>query len=117
MPHFACNIPINTCVKQLLVFFHGVFMWLGKVIFIDVELIKIIAGLPFVGMDPTPLLKKDKKAAIVAQMKEKYDAVRNKRGFLIDSINDCTIPFGTKVLESKLLHKMHQDQCTAGAIT
>ena len=90
---------------------------MGKLIHVDVELIASIIGLLFAAMDPTPLLKKDKKVGIAMGMKEKYDVVRNKRGFLIESINDYTIQFGAKVLESMLLHKMHQDQCTVGAIT
>ena len=62
MPHFGRTISINTYVKKLLVLFHGGFLWLGKPISIDVELITVIIGLPFVGMDPTPLLIKDKEA-------------------------------------------------------
>ena len=76
MPHFGCKIQINTSVKKLLVFFHGGFLWLVKPISIDLELIAIIIGLPFAGMDPMPLLRKDQEASIVVQMKEKYDVVR-----------------------------------------
>ena len=38
-------------------------------------------------------------------------------GFLIESINDDIDCFAAIVLASKLLHKMHPEQCTAGAIT
>ena len=100
MPHFVHNIPINTYFKKLLVFFHGGFLWLGKPIPIDVELIAIITCLPFTWMDPTPLLKKDQEVATAARMKEKYDVVRNKRGFLFDSINNYTVLFASKVLAS-----------------
>ena len=77
IPHFDHSIPINTSVKQLLVFFHDGFLWLGKPIPIDVELIAVIKGLPFVGMDLTPLLKKDQEATIAASMKEKYGIVKD----------------------------------------
>ena len=70
MPHFGHSILINTRVKKLLVVFHGGFMWLGNPILVDVELIAVITGLPFAGMDPTPLLRKDKKAMIAALMKQ-----------------------------------------------
>ena len=76
MSHFGRSIPIKTCVKQLLVFFHGGFLWIGNPIPVDLELIALITGLPFAGMDPMPLLRKDQEASIVVQMKEKYDVVR-----------------------------------------
>ena len=50
---------------------------MGNPIPIDVELIAVIKGLPFVGMDPTPLLKKDQEATIAASMKEKYGIVKD----------------------------------------
>ena len=49
-------------------------------------------------------------------MKENYNVIRSKMGFLIESINDDTDCFATIVLASKLLHKMHLEQCIAGAI-
>ena len=67
-------------------------------------------------MDPTPLLKKDQEATIATQMKEKYDVVRNKRGFFINSINNYTVCFVEKVLSSKLLCNMRLEQFTAGEI-
>ena len=59
MSHFGRSISINTYVKKLLVFFHSGFLWLGIPIFVDVELIAAVIGLPFAEMDPTPLLRKD----------------------------------------------------------
>ena len=47
MLHFGTNIAINTCVKNLLVLFHGGFLCLGNPISVDVELIAVITGLPF----------------------------------------------------------------------
>ena len=68
-------------------------------------------------MDTTLLLKKDQEAETTTHMKKKYDVVRNKRGFMIDSINKYTVCFVSKVLVSKLLHKMHPEQCIVGVIT
>ena len=51
---------------------------MGKPINVDIELITIITCLPFIGMDPTPLLKKDQEETTTARMKEKYDIVRSK---------------------------------------
>ena len=75
----------------------------------DVDLTVIITGLPIAGIDPMPLLRKDQETAISARMKEKYDVIRDNKGFLISSINDHTILFVVNVLASKLLCKMRQN--------
>ena len=72
----------------------------------DVELIAVITGLPFVGIDPTRFLRKDQENVIETRMKEKYDVTRDNKGFLISSISDHTVRFVAKVLDSKLLHKI-----------
>ena len=75
----------------------------------DVELIASIIGLPFTAMDPTPLLKNDKKVVIAMGMKEKYDVVRNARGFvLFNLVQRCWNPtyfircINTNVLREQL---------------
>ena len=89
---------------------------MGKPIFVDVEPIAVIIGLPLAGMDPKPLLRKDQEATIATQMKDKYDITRDKRGCMIASINDYIVLFAAKILDSKLLCMMHPNQCTAGVI-
>ena len=106
MPHFGQSAEINNYVKKLLVFFHGGYLWLDNPISVDIELIATIIGLPVVGMNPTPFLRKYQETMISVRMKEKYDVIRDKRGFLISSINDHTVCFAAKVLASKMLHKM-----------
>ena len=69
MPHFGHGMPINTCVKKIFVFFHGGFLWLGNPISIDVKLVVVITSLPFAGMDPKTILRKDQEVSIAAQMK------------------------------------------------
>ena len=59
MPHFGRGTQINTCVKQLLLLFHDMFIRLAKSIPMTVELIVAITGLPSSGIDPSLLLKKD----------------------------------------------------------
>ena len=49
-------------------------------------------------------------------MKEMFGIERSKRGFFIHTINNPTVIFAIKVLASKLLRKVHPDQCTMGAI-
>ena len=103
MPHFGRSIEVNTYVKQLLVEFHGGYMWLDKAYSVDVNLILEITGLPQVGVDPMSFLKKDKDPSMIVRDKDKYDVVRANIGFLISSINDHTIHFIMKILSCKML--------------
>ena len=50
------------------------------------------------------------------KLKEKYDLIRDTKGFAIASINDYTIWFTAKVLSTKLLRKMRQNQCITGMV-
>ena len=45
MPHFVYSIQINTYMKQLLVYFHGGYLWLDHPYLVNVELIGRIIGL------------------------------------------------------------------------
>ena len=92
MPHFGHTTEVNTCVKQLLVCFHGGCLWLKRNILVDVELITSITGLPLAGVDPMPFFtRKDQDATLTNRMKEKYNLSRDKRGFSIASINDIFV--------------------------
>jgi hypothetical protein len=46
IPHFGRGKYVNNCVKQLLTVLHGGFLWMDKLVSIDVELISFIIGLP-----------------------------------------------------------------------
>ena len=46
MPHFGHSIQVNTYMKQLLVFFHGGYLWLDQPYPVDIDLIARITGLP-----------------------------------------------------------------------
>ena len=117
MPNFAHGKQINACVKQLLLLFHDLLLWLGNPIPMTVELIASITVLPSSRIDPSPLFKKDQEANIAMQMKEKFVVQRSKRGFVINTINDPTIIFDVKLLTSKLLRKVRLDQCTTREIS
>ena len=89
MPHFGRTSKVNTCVNKPLVFFHGGFLWLDIHISVDVYLIATITGFPIVGIDPIPYIaRKDQDKILVAQMKQNYIIMKDKRGFDIASIND-----------------------------
>ena len=54
VPHFSRTTEFNTCVKYLLVYLHGVCMWLDNHISIDVDSTTTITVLPKEGFDPAP---------------------------------------------------------------
>ena len=53
MSHFGQITKVNACVRQLLVSFHGNYLWLDQKNYVDVELIAAIAWLPLASVDPT----------------------------------------------------------------
>jgi len=116
MPHFELSLEVNTYVKQLLLSFYSGYLWHDKPIYVDVELIIVIIGLPLVGIYLVPYLRKYSDIVISARMKDKYDLIRDNIGFLIASINDHTVWFATNALASKLLCKMWPNQFTMGAV-
>ena len=81
-----------------------------------IEVIVAIVGLPSIGMNLAPLLKKDQEVSLAKRMKENFHVQRCKRGLVINTINDPNYIFGMKVLTSKLLCKLRLDKCSAGEI-
>ena len=86
-------------MKQLLVSFHGGYLWLDKQIYL--EPITIITSLPLAGIDLVLYLRKDQETMLENKMKDKYDLCTDRIGFLIPSINDHTVRFIVKVLDRK----------------
>ena len=83
MPHFGQMTKVTNYVMQLLVVFHGGFMWLDKPYFIDLDLILVIIGMPQVGVDQLSLLEKDIDSALIVKVKDKYDLVRVRIWFSV----------------------------------
>ena len=72
MPHFGYSGPVGMYVKQLLVCFHGGYLWLNKPYEVMVDLVLDIIGLPWQGVDPSPYLHKDGEKLDKNDMKNKY---------------------------------------------
>ena len=68
-------------ITQLLVSFHGGYLWLDKPISVDVELITVIIGLPLPGIDRASYLRKYQDTVMMIKMIDKYDLVRDNKGF------------------------------------
>ena len=81
-----------------------------------IEVIVAIVGLPSIGMNLAPLLKKDQEVSLAKRMKENFRVQRRKRALVINTINDPNYIFGMKVLTSNLLCKLRLDKCSAGEI-
>jgi len=52
IPHFGRHQEVNACVKLLLSYYHGGYMWLDKSITMDSALIHLIIRLNMQGLDP-----------------------------------------------------------------
>ena len=70
MPHFGRNKQETTYVRQILVYFHGGYLWLKTPYAVDVELIGSITSLLHQGHDPMPYLHTNRDTT---KIKEKYD--------------------------------------------
>ena len=104
VPHFGRTTKVNTCVKQLLVCFHEICMWLYTLIYVDVNLIHFTAGLPKERFNPVPFfVGNEQDKIVVARMKEKYNITRNNQGFDTASINEHSFIFAAKALLSNVL--------------
>ena len=52
IPHFGRHQEVNACVKHLLSFYQGGYLWLDRCITLDLALIHRITGLSMQGLDP-----------------------------------------------------------------
>ena len=111
MPHFGRSGPVRMYVKQLLVCFHGGYLWLNKPYEVTVDLILDITGLPQKGIDPTLYLMNEGEKTDKNDMKTKYQLLHGGKGFLISSIEDSVVQATTKILCSKVLCKMMPTKC------
>ena len=103
MPYFGQSTKVTSYVRQLLVIFHGGFLWLDKLYSFDVDLISAITRLPRAQAYLVSVLEKDKYPTHIAKVKDKYDLVRSGGGFSISSISDLVICTATTILSYKVL--------------
>ena len=73
IPRFSRREEVNSYVKQLLESFDAGYLWINEQIFVDVELIVVITGLPLAGIDPSPYLREYQDTLLKAKMKDKYE--------------------------------------------
>jgi hypothetical protein len=115
--HFGRSIEIKTCVKMLLIFIHGGYLWLDRAVAIYIEFIVQITWFPMEGEDPLPLFTNNlNEKSLSERMKDNFDTYRRSQGLNVVIINDECVRFVTQVLNCKLLRKCRKDQVSTGAI-
>jgi hypothetical protein len=78
---------------------HCRYLWLGRTLSIDTEMIVKITGFPMEGEDPSILFTdKSNEKALSKKMKENFGTFRATRRFNIASINDNCAKFAMQVL-------------------
>jgi hypothetical protein len=86
--HFGRRQEVNACIKFLLSCYHGRYLWLDRIITVDLALIYRITGLSMKGHDPQqfyPGMTSDR--SLVQCIKESYGEVENgKQGYKVASI-------------------------------
>jgi hypothetical protein len=111
IPHFRLRKYVNNCIKQLLAFLHGGFLWLEELISIYIEVISFITSLPSNGENPMDYLDdKTKEKALAEEMKKTYGIERDSRTIIIKRINDAATRMAMKLMGCKLVHKCHEEE-------
>ena len=73
MPHLRRLNEVNTCIKQLLAYFHGGTLGLDTPIVVTVDMISEIMGLLKAREDPAQYLRgRDNDKKLAQQLKERY---------------------------------------------
>jgi hypothetical protein len=76
IPHFGRHQEVNACVKLLLSYYHGGYLWLNCHITVDLMLINRITGLSMQGPDPQKFYPgKTTDRALAQKIKEAYGNV------------------------------------------
>jgi hypothetical protein len=88
IPHFGRHHEVNACVKMLLSYYHGVYLWLNCRIIVDPTLINWITGITMQGTDPRDFYsRKAMDHALTQRIKETYgDVKKGTRGYMVASI-------------------------------
>jgi len=111
IPHFGRSNEINSCVKMLLMFVHGGYLWLDRRISIDIYLIVCIIGISLKWEDPSPLFFDKKNENALSEItREMFHTHRAQHGLDVTSICDPKVRFLMYILACKLLRKCRKDQ-------
>jgi hypothetical protein len=93
IPHFGRHQEFNACVKLLLSFYHGSYLWLDRHITVDPMLIHKITRLSMQGPDPQDFYpRKAIDRALAQKIKDTYDDVeKGTQGYKVASIQNVAV--------------------------
>jgi hypothetical protein len=93
IPHFGRHQEVNACVKLLLSYYHGGYLWLNHCITMDPTLINRIIGMSMQGPDPQDFyLGKTMDRALTQKIKDTYgDVEKGTRGYKVASIQSGVV--------------------------
>jgi hypothetical protein len=111
IPHFGRGKEVKECVKQLMEILHGGFLWLEDLFSLDVELIAIIIGPPFMGKHLAQYLDdKKKEKALAEEMKKTYNTERGSCWIIMKIISETLMRMDTKLIACKMLRKFRKEE-------
>ena len=112
IPHFRRHQEVNVCVKLLLSFFHGGYMWLERCITVDPALIHRISRLSMQRPDPQEVYPgKAADRALAQRIKDTYgDVEKGKRGYKVASIQNGAVRLAFQLIVGKLVRKNRPTQ-------
>ena len=87
-----------------------------KTVFIDVNLMSTIIGLPRAATDPVLVLVKDNNPTNIVKVKDKYDLFRANTMLLILFINDLVVLLEVGICSCNMLRTLLPNQCTMGIV-
>jgi hypothetical protein len=114
IPHFGRHQEVNACIKLLLSYYHGGYLWLDMCITVDLALIHRITRLSMQGPDPQDFYPgKVADRSMVQHIKDTYDDVeKGKRGYKVASIQNGVVFLAFQLIVGKLVRKNRPTQVT-----
>jgi len=105
--HFGKHQEMNACIKFLLSFYNGGYLWLNCCVTVDPTMINRITGLNMKGPDPHEFYPgKTTDKVLVAKIKEPYgDVEKGTWGYKEASIQSDTVGLVCHLFLGNLVHK------------
>jgi hypothetical protein len=114
IPHFGRHQEVNACVKLLLSWYHGGYLWVDRHITVDPTLIHLITGLSMQGPNPQHFYPgKTYDRSLEQCIKEDYGIVeKGKQGYKVSSIQDDRVHLDCQLIAGNIVRKNHPTQVT-----
>jgi len=118
LPHFGRSAEVNAVVRVLLSCLHGGYLWLGRQVDLNIDLIHRITGLSKTGKLPDLQISgKTKDSKLPPALVKKYKLQRGGRAYDITSIENETLRFTASLLAGRLLTKVRPKEVTGSVIS